>query len=532
MSLELVRKFHYGANVPPDAIVAGAFPTRGTVSRQTQLVNLTKAGLADQLHTASSLENSFAEAANEVRWQTKQVFQTLEKGISRHGEDLYELQNTLRVELAEIRWMLWEQNQVLGQMLETLRKRRSAEATELVEQGLRNFRTGFYQEAVDRLSLALLHDNTDFEAYMNLGFAYIHMGNGALAAGSFHKAAVFAPTDRPLAKAEALFCLGRTHYCLDEFGQAAGCCEEIVGFSDSIPQCVVARAYYLNAIYSAKTGAINPPLEALKTAIALSDKYVSLAVTDNDWGSRLAEVQQIVGALARSRVGEARRKFAEVRALFERTKNGLAGEDISEVTGHLNSAEYLLESNRACYSTASNVLSNVPWVKNLITGLQDQRRLEPRACELRAEVDKLTKELSELRELRAVRQTQRSKVKKWTGNTLRIVLALAGYYFWVVGFVSYIGLARAGPRDASVVFTSVLFVLAGIPMPWFVARLIVKVLMKVIPTGVKDLDEKIAALERVHEVRRAELDPLESRLVQMKASRGMIKHELRWVAAD
>src|SRR5687767_12227798 len=155
MSLELVRKFHYGANVPPDAVVAGAFPTRGTVSRQTQLVNLTKAGLADQLHTASSLENSFAEAANEVRWQTKQVFQTLEKGISRHGEDLYELQNTLRVELAEIRWMLWEQNQVLGQMLETLRKRRSAEATELVEQGLRNFRTGFYQEAVDRLSLAL-----------------------------------------------------------------------------------------------------------------------------------------------------------------------------------------------------------------------------------------------------------------------------------------------------------------------------------------------------------------------------------------
>src|SRR6185369_11525986 len=111
-------------------------------------------------------------------------------------------------QLTHVAWLLAEQNQTLSGIFRVLRESRSNECRQLVEQGERNMRAGFFAEAEDRFKLALTYDSTDYTVHQNLGLVYVHLARFDDALAHFRKAMAFPLKDPNRRDAEA-FCIAR-----------------------------------------------------------------------------------------------------------------------------------------------------------------------------------------------------------------------------------------------------------------------------------------------------------------------------------
>ena len=80
------------------------------------------------------IEPIYPSLANEIRYQTSQLQSSLDRGFREISNDLESLQTQLHYDLTEIRWLLAEQNSLLREILDVLKKRRKVEAQELVVQ--------------------------------------------------------------------------------------------------------------------------------------------------------------------------------------------------------------------------------------------------------------------------------------------------------------------------------------------------------------------------------------------------------------
>src|SRR5262249_29393470 len=102
----------------------------------------------------------------------------------------------LASQLTHVAWMLAEQNQTLHAIFELLREGRSNECRQLVEQGERHLRAGYFREAEERFRLALRYDSTDHVTHQSLGLIAVRLGNLDTALDHFLKALAFPPKTR------------------------------------------------------------------------------------------------------------------------------------------------------------------------------------------------------------------------------------------------------------------------------------------------------------------------------------------------
>lgn len=137
-----------------------------------------------------ALHGKLEEARQEIVANTSEV-----RRNTRAVEEVGASIDRLRIDTV---WHLEQQTASVKALVAVLNESRSNEARQLVKQGELNFDRGFYSEAVERLTLALEFDNTDFFVHFRLALAFLKLGDAASAGPHLAKAVAFAPDDARL----------------------------------------------------------------------------------------------------------------------------------------------------------------------------------------------------------------------------------------------------------------------------------------------------------------------------------------------
>jgi tetratricopeptide (TPR) repeat protein len=148
---------------------------RGSIDEQTR----------QNAENARVLHTTIKESSEAVRREMSNV-----AGAVRQTTEAV---NDLTSQIAQMAWLQAEQNATLRQVLETIRERRANECRQLVEQGEKNLRAGFLNDAEERFRLALKYDNTDYPTHQNLGLTLVALGRLDEALEHFTKALAFPP---------------------------------------------------------------------------------------------------------------------------------------------------------------------------------------------------------------------------------------------------------------------------------------------------------------------------------------------------
>src|SRR6185369_17299324 len=188
----LVRRYTYGNfnNLPifgPEADFLLGIPVR-----QRELVSLARAQVLEQKRvTKAVLESNVSAAASicrELSIQTEHLEQAIAGGAAAVALAIEDLGDRISGELGEIRWELVQLRALSEQILAVLRRPRSTEACELLDQGVRNLVNDKVEQAEERFNLALRLDNTDYQILMNLSAVELRKGNAPRAVAFVHDA--------------------------------------------------------------------------------------------------------------------------------------------------------------------------------------------------------------------------------------------------------------------------------------------------------------------------------------------------------
>lgn len=166
----------------------------GVPRRQNELIAIGRQQLEIQRSTAEEIVRSNIDAADiiaaEINQQTAALetsLQSLSDKVTSSVSDAADqvcwsidiLGARLCACLDEIKWQLAQIGTTLSGILSTLRQSRSNEARQLVEQGLRHYINGQYEQAEERFRLALIQDTTDYQVLLNLGLIAVKKKDSA-----------------------------------------------------------------------------------------------------------------------------------------------------------------------------------------------------------------------------------------------------------------------------------------------------------------------------------------------------------------
>ena len=430
--------------------------TFGSVEREQKLINLVKSDIVGRRRATKEIAEGMKALNSEIHFQTTALENSLKSGFSTLTDDLYELQAALHYDLSEIRWQLSEQNQFLRQIIDVLKRPRSAQAQELIQQGKRLLGNGYYQDSVERFGLALEFDKTDFEALLNLGFALIHVDDAPKAIDAFRRAGNLVSDDLPVAKAEAFLNAARAHFCLSDFAGASEACASAGNILGGIPDALRARVLYCNAMYKARSGGLPEALADLRVAIEIRTSFFGVAVSDEDWGDTLPVVRRAAEEWLQEAVSEARHSQTVLadHVAAAAVSNDVRGtiEALLEV-----SAERLVKPG---YTAAVQVRNNCARGAELLregqVTLLGEQALQKAEREVTLFHEKLERTKKELGVQRS-RERDRQHLSALGGKTVSLGLAI---FFWFVYVRGCVDARERATRDSQ--FS--IMVLLGIPL--------------------------------------------------------------------
>jgi len=220
----LVHRYTYGNFAALPIFGPEADFLLGIPARQRELVSLARAQMLQQKRTTWAVfEKNVAAAASicrELSIQTEHLEQAIAGGAEAIALAIEDLGDRIAGELGEIRWELVQLRALSEQMLAVLRRPRSTEARELLDQGVRNLVNDKVEQAEERFNLALRLDNTDYQILMNLSAVELRKGNALRAVAFVHDALTLPQNLDVQARADALWHLARIHYAIHEYPKA------------------------------------------------------------------------------------------------------------------------------------------------------------------------------------------------------------------------------------------------------------------------------------------------------------------------
>ncbi|MGB7061790.1 MAG: hypothetical protein WBF13_05485 [Candidatus Zixiibacteriota bacterium] len=407
---QLVKKFLFGANNYP--IYVPGTPEYdffiGIPQRQDKLVKLAQAQLSAQYDMAKSIEAGSSYIATEIEQFSAELggaISQLDASVARSGDNVVNamgnLEYSLICEFREVRWLLSQIGAHSEEVIAILKNKRKVEANELLEQALSNLKTGYYQEAKDRLFKALEFDNTDYQIHRNLGFVFLHEENATKAIEHFQKAVAFSPTES--CKVGAMVDLSRAFYADDSFADAAKHLSELIDDIDHDPNIVTrdeyARILYNHSVYSGLAGEIDTCLANLQKAIELRRTYFVLAFIDQDLEKIRTPVNEFLAGQTNMAVKEAERsllssfsKRKQADKMFE--SNSLSS--IVEVDRNLNIAESKLKVGS--YTDLIDIKANCLALNGVMDSIQDHDGMQKNLKMLEEDLEKDEVRLKEYEE--------------------------------------------------------------------------------------------------------------------------------------
>ena len=204
------------------------------------------------------------------------------------------LGDRLCIELSEIKWQLTQRVKTLDKILEVLNQNRKNEARQLVQQGLRHYINGEFEEAEERFRLALDFDTTDYQVLMNLAFIEIHKGNPSQAFNFFKKALSLPENLDPVCTARTLWAIARLHYAEKDFDRAYTYSEEALKHEKQNDPGV----FYKSGVYAAFAGKKSAALEKIERAILIDFSYFSKSSVDPDLQSIKQDIIELLDRLS------------------------------------------------------------------------------------------------------------------------------------------------------------------------------------------------------------------------------------------
>jgi tetratricopeptide (TPR) repeat protein len=264
-----------------------------------------------------------AANARQLRSAVEDSTRVLQKSIDASANAVTAMHGAVIDQLSHVRWALAEQNHLLSGIFETLREGRSNECRQLVEQGERNMEARFYNDAEERLKLALTYDNTDHVLHQNLGLVSVHLGKPDVALEHFKKALAFPPKIAAHNRGKVGFFLARaaTHAArvLYARGDYRGTAEYLQQALKHDPRG--AKNWYDLAVVSAYEGDAALATDALRRAIDIEPEFYAQALGDTE----LDPIRDAVDRLLLDVREEKRQTVEEALPRFE-TLQRLSGE--------------------------------------------------------------------------------------------------------------------------------------------------------------------------------------------------------------
>ncbi|MDA8020318.1 MAG: hypothetical protein MPN21_23005 [Thermoanaerobaculia bacterium] len=225
----LVQRFVHGNFAVASLVDSEADQHLGVPARQRQLLSLVKSQAAVSDRTLKVLETQSAElravVQNEIGRHSASLESAVQQGAAVVAAAVDELGRKLSAELVGILWELHQIRKTEDQILEVLKRPRSTEAKELLQQGVRHLVNDKIKDAEERLLLARQFDSTDYQILMNLSAVELHKGN-ADAAKDYVRDAMNLPAELDEeARCEALWWLARLHYVTEDYKDAVAVAE-------------------------------------------------------------------------------------------------------------------------------------------------------------------------------------------------------------------------------------------------------------------------------------------------------------------
>jgi Tfp pilus assembly protein PilF len=332
-----------------------------TASREIAKSNLMGAQIiATEIeHQAYALDRTINQVGDKICGSITLAADQISDAIDMLGDRLC-------VELSEIKWQLTQQNKTLEKILEVLYQSRNNEAKQLVQQGLRHYVNDEFEEAEERLKLALSFDTTDYQVLMNLSFIEIHKENPSQAFSFFKKALSLPDSLDSVSKARTLWATARLYYAERDFNQAYTYAEEAFKHdSQNDP-----HVFYNLGVYAALAGKKSVALEKIEQSILIDPSYFSRCSVDPDLQTIKQDILQILSRLSTNAESKANQ-------MVEAIKNDLS---ILETEGKSYSKDNFTEEIRKIVNNAVVELKNPSYsfclrcanVMNTIQGIVSQ----------------------------------------------------------------------------------------------------------------------------------------------------------------
>jgi tetratricopeptide (TPR) repeat protein len=371
-SSTLIQRFTYGNFADPSLFRREAGVPWGVSERQRELIALAKVQIAAQREaTAEIVDAQLACTAiltKELQQQTARLEATIKAGADAVVTALDDLGDRIAGELVEIRWELVQLRAVSEQILAVLKRPRSTEARELLQQGVRNLINDKIAQAEERFTLALRLDNTDYQVLMNLASVELHKGESERAI-AYIRDALTLPADLDnRSKADALWSLARLHYARERYGTALKIAQESLRFF-SEPQRIFQRG-----VYSVLAGRVTEGLNLVVSAIREDRNLFAVAASSPDLGAHRRAVLNLLDKLSGESLDRLSGGLAAVARELDTTRqlDAVPPELIEALRAKLEALRRTIP--RSSYSelcTASEKLSSLHRAPKLIAAISN-----------------------------------------------------------------------------------------------------------------------------------------------------------------
>jgi tetratricopeptide (TPR) repeat protein len=304
MAGSLIQRYTYGNFVDLPMLSPEADFYLGGPERQRELVTLSKMQLTAFQDVTAAVRDSNLQTAGIISNELQRQFDDLKSVIASGTDSIVsavdDLGDRLSGELVEIRWELAQLAKASDQILEVLRRPRSTEARELLQQGIRNLVNEKIEPAEDRFKRALELDNTDYQVLMNLSAVELHKGDPVQAILYVRDALTLPQNLDNRAKGEALWSMARIRYAVQEYDIAFK-----VG-KESLRLVTTPRRRLQLGIYAVLAGDVLGGLDLVREAIQQLPSLFGIAMSTPDLAGHRESVLALLDRLVTEAIVELR----------------------------------------------------------------------------------------------------------------------------------------------------------------------------------------------------------------------------------
>ncbi len=277
--------------------------TRNGPNRQQALISLQQKHLDALKHVSDEFRHSNTEEAQMVIGEIAELERRLSDAIEiatsaaadQISESVFHLGRVLGTELSEIKWVLKQQSRLQEGILKALMLRRKTEARELVDQGIRHYVNGEYDEAKARFLRALDCDTTDYQVLKNLAYVSLNKDQPEEALKYFNKALVLPPPEDfdPTSKSDTLWEIARLHYATGHYQSAL----EFAKRSLELDSQPAAEKIFSTGVYACLASDRTQALIYVEQAIRTSPPLFVRTATDGDLKSCRSQMFTLLSKL-------------------------------------------------------------------------------------------------------------------------------------------------------------------------------------------------------------------------------------------